>query len=217
MTLDVREATLADLDDIMRIEEDWSPDQRASRDQMRVRLEKFPEGFWLFMRGGELIGTLMGCPIHYDPDEISDSLTWDEVTNDGYLPGIDLGEANALYLVSGSLRRDARGGLAYAVMMETPVPLAERLGLGYIVTGAKIPGYDAYCRRFGEVDAKDYAFFEVNGCLADPFLEMYRGHGYVVPDRAHVIPDYYPDPPSRNYGALIVRRVPRTDIRAPLQ
>jgi hypothetical protein len=196
MTLEVREATLADLDEIMRIEEDWTPDQRASRGQMRARLEKFAEGFWLFARGGEIIGTLMSCPILYDPGNMSEMATWDEVTNDGYLPDIDLDKANALYLVSGSLRRDARGGMAYAVMMETPVALAERLGLDHIVTGAKIPGYDAYRRRFGEVDAKDYAFLEVNGCLADPFLEMYRGHGYVVPDRTHVIPGYYPTRPA---------------------
>jgi hypothetical protein len=207
MTLEVREATLADLDDIMRIEEDWPPEQRASREQMRVRLEKFAEGFWLFERDGELIGTLMSCPWRYDPSKMSEISTWDKVTGHGYLPDIDPGTANALYLVSGSLRRNARGGTAYAVMMETPVALAERLGFDYVVTGAKIPGYDAYCRRFGEVDAKDYAFLRVNGCLVDPFLEMYRGHGYVVPDRAHVVPGYYPDPPSRDHGAIIVRRV----------
>ncbi|MEV0401050.1 hypothetical protein [Actinoallomurus sp. NPDC050550] len=207
MNIDVREATLADLDDIMRVEEDWTPDQRASREQMRVRLEKFPKGFWLFRRDGETVGTLMSCPLRYDPAEVSGFSSWDKVTNHGFLPDIDLSRANSLYLVSGSLRRHARGGTAYKVMMETPVALAERLGLEYVVTGAKIPGYDAYCRRFGEVDAKDYAFLRVNGCLVDPFLEMYRGHRYVVPDRAHIVPGYYPDPPSRDNGAIIVRRV----------
>ena len=120
-------------------------------------------------------------------------------------PPIDLGAANALYRASGSLKRTERGSTAYATMMEEEAALAQRLGLSHVTAGAKIPGYDAYCRRFGDIDAREYAFLRLNGCLVDPFLEMYRGHGYVVPDKNHVIPDYYPDAPSRDYGAIVVR------------
>ncbi|MGP3974367.1 hypothetical protein ACTWQF_10190 [Streptomyces sp. 8N114] len=193
--------------DIMAVEQDWEESQRASVDQMLIRLQAFPEGFWLFEQDGEVVGTLMGFPMWYSPDQVSELSSWDAVTNQGYYPEIDLTSANALYLASGSLKRIARGSTAYSTMMEVPVGLARRLGLGYVLAGAKIPGYDAYCRRFGEIEARDYAFLELNGCLVDPFLEMYRGHDYLVPDRTHIVPDYYPDAMSRDYGAIVVRRV----------
>ncbi len=209
----VRQASLNDLDKIMAVEQDWEQSQRASRDQMVARLRAFVEGFWLFEQRGEVVGTLMGFPMRYEAHRISELSDWDTVTGHGYYPDIDTATANALYLASGSLKRTARGGTAYSVMMEKPIELAERCGLDYVLTGAKIPGYDAYCRRFGEIDAADYAFRTLGGCLVDPFLEMYRGHDYLVPDRRHIVPNYYPDPPSRDYGAIVVRDVRHSPAR----
>lgn len=210
----VRQASEADIEEIMLVERDWPESQQADRDQILGRLRKFPEGFWIFERdgaqGSEVIGTLMGFPLRYEPANVAAMSTWDAVTNYGDYPDIDLSTANALYLAAGSLRRHARGGTGYRTMMETPIDVARRFGLDYVLAGAKIPGYDAYCKRFGDIDAREYAFLEVNGCLVDPFLEMYRGHDYFVPDRAHIVKDYYPDPPSRDYGALVVRRVSST-------
>ncbi|WP_159397927.1 hypothetical protein [Sorangium cellulosum] len=208
--MSARQATVEDIDAIMRVEEDWPEDQRASRETMLVRLGKFREGFWVFEQAGAIIGTLTSCPIRYEPSGQKAFKSWDEVTNRGELPDIDLATANALYLVSGTLKREARGGRTYALLIETPVALAERLGLEYVVAGAKIPGYDAYCRRHGEIDARDYAFLKLNGSFVDPFLEMYRGYGFTVPDRDHVVKDFYPDIPSRNYGAIVVRKLDRS-------
>ncbi|WP_434042174.1 MULTISPECIES: hypothetical protein [Sorangium] len=205
-----RQASVADIDAIMRVEEDWPEYQRATRETMLVRLAKFPQGFWVFEQDGEIIGTLTSCPTRYERSGRKGFRSWDEVTNNGNLPDIDMATANALYLVSGTIRREARGARGYALLIETPVRLAEELGLDYVVAGAKIPGYDAYCRRHGEVDARDYAFMELNGCLLDPFLEVYRGYGFTVPDRDHIVSDFYPDIPSRNHGAIVVRELKRS-------
>lgn len=202
----MRQATPADIDGIMRVEEDWPESQRASRDKMLTRLAKFPEGFWVMESGGEIVGTLTSCLLRYDPG-VKGFKTWDQVTNNGYLHDIDRSTANALYMVSGSLKKEARGGTGYTLFIQPPIQLAETLGLDYVLTGAKIPGYDAYCRRHGDVDAGQYAFLKLHGCLVDPFLEMYRGMGFTVPDRDHIIKDFYPDPPSRDYGAIVVRKI----------
>ncbi|MGK4000896.1 hypothetical protein [Sorangium sp. So ce1024] len=204
-----RRASVADMDAIMRVEEDWPEYQRASRETMLVRLTKFPQGFWVFEQDGEIIGTLTSFPMRYERGGQKRFRSWDEVTNHGELPDIDMATANALYLVSGTIRKEARGARAYALLIETSVGLAEELGLDYVIAGAKIPGYDAYCRRHGEVDARDYAFRELNGCLIDPFLEVYRGYGFTVPDRDHIVSDFYPDLPSRNHGAIVVRELKR--------
>lgn len=202
----VRQATLADLERIMKLEEAaWPEHQRASADMMLARLKKFSQGFWVVVRGEDVVGAVTSCPIEYQPSSPGRFKSWDETTNHGYLPEIDWAKANALYLVSGTLRPDSRGGKTLSLLVDPPVELARRLGLRYIVGGAKMPGYDAYCRRHGYLDARDYAFTKLHGCLVDPFLEMHRGFGFSVPDRDHIIKDFYPDLPSRNYGALVVR------------
>jgi len=153
-----RQATLADLDGIMKVEEAWPEHQRATADMMLSRLKKFPEGFWVFVRGDEVVGTLTSCPIEYQPTDLGKLTSWDEATHNGYLADIDLAKANALYLVSGVLRQDVRGGNTHSLLIDAPVDLALRLGLRYILAGAKMPGYDAYCRRYGNLDAREYAF-----------------------------------------------------------
>ncbi|WP_394836990.1 hypothetical protein LVJ94_08785 [Pendulispora rubella] len=203
-----RQATETDIDEIMLVERDWEASQRASRERMLTRLRKFPAGFLIFERDGAVIGTLMSFPMHYDPAHVTAMRSWGEVTNHGDYPDVlDGCTANALYLAAGSLKKTARGGTVYEAMMETSADLARNLGLSYVVAGAKIPGYDAYCRRFGDIDARKYAFTWLNGCLVDPFLEMYRAHHFVVPDEDHVIENYYPDAPSRDYAAIVVRRI----------
>ncbi|MFB9905674.1 hypothetical protein [Allokutzneria oryzae] len=200
-----RQATEADLDEIMVVEQDWEESQRATRARMAARMRKFPEGFLIFEWDGAVIGTQMSFPMRYDAAKVGGLGTWYDVTNNGDYPEIDRSTANALYLASGSLKRTSRGSTAYEAMMEVSTDLARRLGLSYVVAGAKIPGYDGYCRRFGDIDAREYAFLRINGCLVDPLLEMYRGHDFVVPDKDHVVPNYYPDAPSRDYGAIVVR------------
>ncbi|ONI79959.1 hypothetical protein ALI144C_24905 [Actinosynnema sp. ALI-1.44] len=207
MVVVARQATENDLAAILVVESDWEPSQRATEEQLLARLRAFGEGFWLFEQDGDVVGTLMGFPMRYDPTEVSRLSSWDVVTADGFYPPIDMANANAFYLVAGSLLRSARGGSAYQVMMRTPVELAARLGLDYVLAGAKIPGYDGYCRRYGEIDARDYAFGTLAGSLLDPLLAMYQSFGYTVPDRDHVIENYYPDPPSRDHGAIVVHRV----------
>jgi len=84
------------------------------------------------------------------------------------------------------------------------VDVAQREGFRYVVAGATIPGYQRYCEKHDEMPAADYAFLERRGRLIDPFLEIYRPLGFRVPDRRHVVPNYYPDPASRGYAALVV-------------
>ena len=195
------------MDAIMHLEQDWPEYQRATRDKMLARLEKFPKGVLVLERDGEIVATQTSFPMRYSRDDLTRMKSWGDVTNHGYLPDIDMKTANALYIVSGVIRKDVRGTKAFNVMIQGPLEVAQSFGLDCVLTGAVMPGYDAYCSRHGEMKAGDYAFLKLNGCLADPFLELYRGHGFMVPDRNHIIENYYPDLPSRNYGAIVVREL----------
>jgi hypothetical protein len=192
----------------MRLEDCWPEDERAPRENMIARLERFPAGFIVGELEGRMITTVTSCPIHYDPAHPENLASWDAVTNYGCLPEpAAYAGANALYLVSGVIETSFRKGGVFEKMILAMIDVARRLGYRYVVAGAVLPGYDNYCRKHGEVPAEDYVFHKVGTRFVDPFMEMYRRIGFSVPNAGHVKASYYPDGPSRHYAALVVREI----------
>ena len=204
----IRNATIDDLDQIEAVERSWPESGRATRDKFVARLERFPRGFFVAESSGRIYATITSCPIHYDSADLDGLSTWSKVTRDGYLQAKhDLAACNAIYIVSGVIDKSHRGSGIFAPMVEREVALAQELRLKYVVAGAFIPGYADYCREHGEISAPDYAFLIQGRRLVDPLLQMYAGIGFSVPDRRHIVSDYFPDADSQNYAALVVRRL----------
>lgn len=206
----IRQATPADLPDILRVEQSWPADGRAGADKFLARLERFAQGFFVaFARdeaGAEtMAATITSMPLHYAPSAIGDLKSWNKVTNHGYLYDVDLARCNALYIVSGVIDSRYRGLNIFSPMVLREVALAHRSGLRYVLAGAVIPGYHKFCRQHGDVSAFDYCATRRGKHLADPLLAMYETIGFSVPDARHVVPEYYPDDASRNFAALVVR------------
>ncbi|MEY8381397.1 GNAT family N-acetyltransferase [Ileibacterium valens] len=59
--LDIRNASLNDLEEINRLEQAcFSPEEAASRTVLKERLETFPNHFWLLERDGRLVAMVNG-------------------------------------------------------------------------------------------------------------------------------------------------------------
>jgi hypothetical protein len=203
-----RQARREDLPEVMRIEECWPEHERASLAQFEARITRYPAGFLVVGEEGALDGVMTACPIEYDPCNTELLKTWDAVTGGGFLrEPARRPEHNALYIVSGVVRPERRGRGAFQRLVLGEVDVAQREGFRYVVAGATIPGYQRHCEKHGETSAADYAFLARRGRLVDPFLEAYRPLEFRVPDRRHVVSDYYPDPASKGYAALVVREV----------
>ena len=84
---------------------------------------------------------------------------------------------------------------------------AKQLKFQFVVAGAVIPGYDKYCKRYGPIAAEEYVFMTKGRRFVDPLLASYQRIGFQVPDKSHVKANYYPDPDSHNYAALVVKSV----------
>jgi hypothetical protein len=208
MDYTIRNATLADLPEILRVEESWPEAARAPREKFVARIEKFPQGFFVAERDGEMLATITACPIAYDPAHPKRLSSWDAVTNHGFLHDIgDLSGYNTVYIVSGVIVEAHRGGDIFERMVLTEVELARRMGYRYVIGGAVMPGYARYCERHGAIPAGDYALLRRGHHLADPLLDRYARIGFRVPDRDHVIAEYFPDDASLNNGALVVHTV----------
>ena len=208
MSVTIRNATAEDMDQIMAVEESWPEMARAPRDKFEARLDKYPQGFFVWEQEGRILATITSMPYSYDPAKAERFTNWDDVTNEGYLYEIGPKEDyNSLYIVSGIIDKDSRGGDIFERMVGTEVELARSLGYGYVIGGAVIPGYKRYCVKNDAVPAHEYVFMKKGRRLIDPLLDMYQKIGFAAPDAAHVVREYFPDDASLNYAAIVVNRL----------
>lgn len=199
---------MSDLNGIMKVEKDWPEHQRASEDKFISRLEKFPFGFFVAESNGNIVGTSTSCLIEYSPSKIETYRSWDAVTNNGYIKKLEeVKNPNALYIVSIGIKNEYRGEDIFQKFVNAQIDLARKMDLGFVIAGAIMPGYDAYCRKHGNISAKKYALIKARNRFVDPLLEMWNKCGFYVPDDRHVIQNYYTDFKSRNYSALVVLKI----------
>jgi len=208
--ISIRNATAEDMDEIMRVEQSWPEDARAPADAMLVRIEKFAKGFFLAIErdedGAELVvATITTMPMYFTDGSIHEFTSWDEVTDNGYLRDYDMQRCNTLYIVSGVIDSNYRGGNIFTPMVLREVELAAGLGLRYVLAGAVMPGYRKYVDKHGPVPAYDYTRLRRGKHLVDPLLAMYEAIDFHVPNPHHVLQEYYPDDASKNYAALVMR------------
>lgn len=205
--MEVRNATEDDLDAVMAVERSWPEDQRATIDHFRSRLERFPQGFWVGEADGIIVGVTTSCLVHYDPKHPGTCKSWDLVTNKGHLyPIEEIVEPNALYIVSTAISKSHQGKGLLQAFFRKHKALTHELRLPYSLTGSMLPRYDAYCRAHREIPAHEYALLRVRGKPVDPLMRTIFAAGYDIPDKRHVMADYYPSRESRNYGAIMVYR-----------
>ena len=201
--INIRNAKKQDLNDVVRLENEiWPEGTRATKDKFESRLKIFPQGFFLALADKDIIGVSTSEIINYDLKNPPKS--WEEVTDNGYIRNHNP-YGNAIYVVSiGAISR--RGG--GSALVQAQKDLAQRLNLEFLVLGARIPGYDAYCKEHGDINIKDYIKLKrEDGELIDPELRFYTRNGLKI---FKIVPSYMEDDKeSRNYGAIMVWKNPR--------
>jgi len=211
----IRQAQMEDLDSIMKLEQYWGEEGRAGEDKFVARLQKYPQGFFIARHENDsgLVASVMACPATYDKNDLSGFKNWFTATNNGFLDdaltpeNAITADINALYVVSGIIDPDYRGGDVFSLMINRVVDLARTVGLQYVIAGAVIPGYRNYCEKHGPTNAYEYVSQRRGRRLIDPLMAMYEKIEFHVPDADHVIRDYFPDVSSLDYAALVVREV----------
>lgn len=206
----IEKATASMIDEIIRVENSWPEQARASKEKMLARIEKFAQGFYVAFdkTSGQALATISTMPMCFTLGDISHFTSWDKVTNDGYLPeNLDAKENNALYIVSGVIDKNYRGGDIFEKMVLNVVDVAKELGMEYVLAGAVIPGFKHYCEKHGDIPAKEYCLKTRASGPLDPLLNMYSKIDFHVPNASHVLPEYFPDDPSKNYAALVMHKI----------
>lgn len=194
----IRKVEYDDLSRVVKLENQiWPKGTRASRAKFESRFKLFPQGFFTAFRDQELIGVSTSEIINYNPESLPTS--WENITDNGFIKKTHTPNGNALYVVSiGAISRSGAG----SALLEAQKKLRQKLNLQLLVLGARIPGYDAYCRAHGEIDIADYVkLTRDDGELLDSELRFYTRNGLKL---LKIVPGYMEDDKeSRNFGALV--------------
>lgn len=168
----------------------WNEGQLASH------LRVFPEGQFVALDGGTIVGMAASLIVRWDDYERHAS--WRDFTDQGMFTNHDPLRGRTLYAAE-VMVAPVRQGLGvgtriYAARKE----LAQRLGLKRIRAGARLRGYHRHAAR---MTAEEYLERVARGDLSDPTLTFQLSRGFRV---LFLIEGYLRhDPESLGYAACI--------------
>lgn len=193
------------LDGVMEVEKSaWPPELQATREKFASRLHVFPEGFFVAKVDGKIGGVTTSQITTYNPNV---SKTWDEITDNGMIANTHNLEGNALYVVSVGVAKEVQGNSVGSRIVEVQKDLVTKLGLKYLYLGARIPGYNDYCKEHGELTIEKYLELRrPDGKALDPEIRFYNKCGLEV---KKIISEFELDVNSKNYGAVMVWENPQ--------
>ena len=188
------------LDQVIEVEQKaWPPELQAPREKFAARFNLFPEGFFVAKKDGKIVGVSTAEITTYNG---AVDKTWDEITDNGMIEGTHDPKGEGLYVVSVGVSLDAQGGGVGGKLVAAQKELTERFGLKYLYLGARIPGYDQYCKDNGDISVEDYLELKNDeGEPIDPEIRFYTKQD-LRPEK--VVPEFEPDESSRNYGVVMV-------------
>jgi len=203
--LEVRQAKLRDIKEILRIEKEaWPKGLRATKEMFHSRLKTFPEGFLCAVMDGEIQGFVVTEILDYDMR--GSRLSWQEATDNGYIRKTHNPNGDTLYGVSLSVSTHAQRRVSVA-LLEATGKLVIKYGLKQGVFGSRIPRYHKYA---GKMSVGEYIKAKTKtGRLLDPELGIYQSVGL---KSIRIIPGYINDPESLDYGILVVWENPFSDL-----
>jgi GNAT superfamily N-acetyltransferase len=213
MKLKVRRATVEDIPQMVEIDrEAWWPEVAFKADQLRSQIEKYAEGVLVAEvedRDPRLVGTICGLRV---PSSFAENIhSWAEGTGNGYFT-THSPQGDVAFGANLSVRPEfARMGIGDKLFAHAAAVVV-RHNMRCIVLGARLPGLANYNKQRAElgqprIRGEEYAALrDEKGRILDPELRFYLRQPFM--EMARVLPDYFPDPESENYGVVLRWRNP---------
>ncbi len=207
-SIGIQQACPKNLPTLLKIEEAaWPEESRASEEMLKSRIQIFPEGVLCASFRGAMVGFACLQILAEKLDQIRGD--WAALTDGGFIRGTHTPEGSTLFGVSLSVIPRAPSGTTFA-LCEAAKKLTIRKKLPWVALGSRIPRY----RHFADkMDVKTYIYKFRNGRHIDPELDLYKRVG-MIPIK--VLPDYFPDEASCNYGVLLAWKNPFLELQDQL-
>lgn len=194
--MDIRPATEDDIRGYARVQEaEWAGSIAAAEEQIWSRVKVFPEGVLIAVHDNKVVaGTTAIKLTNY---RVDDGLSWSSLCDDGWCTNHDP-EGEVMFGVDLSVSRNAPRSTSSRMFYHLML-LVARQGVEAFYWGSRMPRYH---RHADSMSAEEYSQARNSrGRLIDPELEIYSR----VPgmELVGVTPNYFPDPESLDYGAIM--------------
>jgi len=184
------------------------PDGTFLAAQFRRHMELFPEGQFVALDAGQVVGLTASMRIPFDPEKPFIE-GWYETISDGWLTRHDPA-AEWMYGVESCVHPDYQGSGIGGKLMEARFEVAKALNLRGMVAGSAVISY----HKVAEQVAPDaYVRGVVEGRYFDNNLSKQLRKGFRA---LALIPNYLPDPETRGWGVVIVWDNPDFDPARPI-
>ena len=203
----IRKATLNDIPRILEIEEmAWGDEKAATRKMFESRIKTFPEGTLVAVVDGRVVGVIATEIVNYN----GNVKNWYKITDNGFITKTHNRGGDTLYGIDLSVHPSCQKRGIGRKLMESIGRLAIKYNLKQGVLGGRIPDY---CKFASKIRAEDYVKITNKknpwDIPPDPELVFYRKEYWKIGLRiVKVIPNYFKDPESLNYGVLLVWKNP---------
>lgn len=193
----VRNAKMADIPALLAIDEEIWPQFRATPEMFQSRVETFPEGQFVAMLNGQVVGSVFTQLIDYK-DWGDKTFTWNNVTDFGTIRRTHNPKGDSIYGVGLAVTKRFQGSATSKLLVMASVCMTIRMNLCQILLGSRIPAY----HRHSEIPVEEYihATREKNNRFLDPELAFYQKYNG---EPIKPLPNYMDDPESLNFGVLI--------------
>jgi len=192
----IRDATLADVPAMIVAEQkSWPKEsQRATSEILVSRMNIFPEGVKIAVKGNEVLGIASALLEDYSWENQPKS--YFERTDNGLIRNHDL-MGDTLSGTNIGVIPEAPPNVATA-LMQAYMALAIRKGLAFALSSPRLPGYH---KVQSKMTAREYAFLtDEKGRPLDPVIRLHTKMGLELVD---VLENYYPDEESCNCAAIV--------------
>jgi ribosomal protein S18 acetylase RimI-like enzyme len=188
----IRQARLEDISRILAIEGGaWGSEKSASREVFESRIKTFPEGVLVAENNGKIVGVVVIERVNYDLK--NNAFTWYQITDNGFIKNSHNPNGDTIYGVDLSVAPAFQNSGIGTRLLENIGKMAIRYNVKRGMLGGRIPDY---YKHSNEVSIEDYVKSDV-----DPEVRFYRKAGLKI---IKIIPNYFKDPESLNYGILLL-------------
>jgi ribosomal protein S18 acetylase RimI-like enzyme len=200
----IREAKIEDIPQILDVEiATWGKERAATFEMLESRIKTFPEGTLIAVVDEKIVGVVVVEIIN--SNLINNFSTWYEITDNGFIAKTHNPRGDTLYGVTLSVHPLYQNKGIGKELMIAVGKLAIKHNLKGGLLGARIPHYHKYADRIKVQDYVKISQKDQCNIPPDPELVFYQKLGLKI---VKIIPNYFDDPESLNYGVLVFWKNP---------
>lgn len=198
-----RHPTLDDVNELVELEKEVWKENAFKREQIISIIKVFSKGSVVAIYNNHIVGYVVFE--YVDNVAKHPNFSWYDITDNGTILNSHKPNGEYLYGINLSVRKflgNQHLGFSLNLKVMIDIILTNKRG---IFLGSRIPYFARYKKNNPEISVDEYVHKTRQGKPFDPELRLYNESGTKI---VKILPDYFNDPDSLNYGVLIYRNNP---------